>query len=504
MRYWILSIGLLIPAQAWAGPGIAVLEFGGEVGPATREALVTPLSRRYQIIDGETLRAKAAELGIAMSRGPGLARAARKAGAVGVIAGAVSGGQLSLAVFSGETGEVVRTERLRSTGRLRGRALREALIVILEGLRKCPAEVATPEPVPEAVAPEPITPDPVPAEPEPVPVPPAEPPAPAPVEEPGQSDLAYDPGADTSSAASALPGADEEDPLARVRARGAAPAAPPAAAAAVVAKPAPAQESGAPRLVAAVGFGAWSRSFGMHTNDDKYTPSPPDYSSGMAAALAVSFKARPLAFVWDRGFLSALYTRAHFRTTVGLKSQSQYRDSGGAPQTETLGTSLWELTFEAGYDWKILDRPTSPHLELGLGYGMMDFALDWGASATRSMPSAAYRFGLFGLGLELPFSSWIGAHGRFDYRLVTGTGEIEDPAWYGPSSTGGVNMVVGLNGSYRGFTLRAEYSYTRYFYAFAEATSRATDCRTGGTCLKAAGGALDVLHGVTASLGYGF
>lgn len=501
MRYWILSIGLLIPVGAWAGPGIAVLEFGGEMGPTVREALVTPLSRRYPIIDGDALRGAAAELGIVMSRGPGLATAAQKVGAVAVIAGAVSGGQLSLAVFSGETGEVVRTERLRSTGRLSGRALRQALIVILEGLRKCPAEVATADPAPD-VAPEPIAPDPAPAEPEPEPAPPA----PAPVDEPGQADLAYDPNADTSRASSPpLSGADEEDPLSRVRARGAATSTPPASStAAVVAKPVPGRESGAPRLVAAVGVGAWSRTFGMHTNDDQYTPSPPDYSSGLAAALSVSFKARPLAFVWDRGFLSALYTRAHFRSTVGLKSQSQYRDAGGVPQTETLGTSLWELTFEAGYDWKILDRPTSPHLELGLGYGMMDFALDWGASASRSMPAAAYRFGLFGLGLELPFSSWIGAHGRFDYRLVTGTGEIEDPVWYGPSSTGGVNMALGLNGSYKGFIVRAEYSYTRYFYAFSEATSRAADCRTGGTCLKAAGGALDILHGLTASLGYGF
>ena len=501
MRYWILSIGLLIPTGAWAGPSIAALEFGGEAGPTARAALVTPLSRRYQIIDGDTLRGAAAELGIAMSRGPGLAKAARKVGAVAVIAGAVSGGQLSLAVFSGETGEVVRTERLRTTGRLRGRALRQALTVILEGLRKCPAQVAAaPEPVPEPT-PEPITPDPIPADPVPPPV------APAPVDEPGQADLAYDPNADLSgsSAPSALPGADEEDPLGRVRARGAAPSTDPAsAAAAVVAKPTPPTETGAPRLVAAVGVGAWSRTFGMHTNDKEYTPNPPDYSSGMAAALSVSFKARPLAFVWDRGFLSALYTRAHFRSTVGLKSESQYRDAGGVPQTENLDTSLWELTFEAGYDWKLLESPTSPHLELGAGYGMMDFALDWGSSASRSMPSAAYRFGLFALGLEVPFASWIGAHGRFDYRLVSSTGEIEDPAWYGPSSTGGVNMVLGLNGSYRGFTLRAEYSYTRYFYAFAEATSRATDCRTGGTCLKAAGGALDVLHGLTASLGYGF
>ena len=59
---------------------------------------------------------------------------------------------------------------------------------------------------------------------------------------------------------------------------------------------------------------------------------------------------------------------------------------------------------------------------------------------------------------------------------------------------------------------RAEYSYTRYFYAFTEGSARIAACPpcdpkslTCTTCAqKPAGGALDEQHGAIVSLGYSF
>jgi hypothetical protein len=121
------------------------------------------------------------------------------------------------------------------------------------------------------------------------------------------------------------------------------------------------------------------------------------------------------------------------------------------------------------------------------------------------MPDASYKFVLFSLGGYMPFYDMFGAHLRFDYRVVTGTGEIEDDAWYGVSSTGGLNFLVGGYFTWKGMVARLEYGYTRYFYSFDEAEKRLEDCKaSAANCKRAAGGALDVLNSIMVNFGYGF
>ena len=180
---------------------------------------------------------------------------------------------------------------------------------------------------------------------------------------------------------------------------------------------------------------------------------------------------------------------------------SEQKDAAGTGMiTKSFGTTLRQLLVGGGYDWKILpEAARSPHLELKLGFGMVDFSIDWDEGSARNLPAAAYRFFLADLGFRYEFWSWLGAHLNFDYRAVSSSGDIEDDAnWYGASSTGGINLGLGLHGGWKGITATAEYAYTRYFFAFTEANARMAAGK------RSAGGALDQMHTLMLSAGYSF
>jgi len=504
MRHPTLSTALLLLAVLWVRPAegklpVAILLFGGEDGPAARATLVNTLSRRYEIVDGQAVLDVCDELGITMTRGRNLARAAARAGVVAVVGGAVSGGYLSLAIYSGKTGDVVSSGRVRTRGRLSAKGLRAALTVILKGLRQCPTRAPKRRRPPPAPA---LDPTPAPA------------PAPAPAPTGKAPALVFDPdpvidseGGGTGTAAAGQPqlGGAEEDPLSGVKGpnistAAGSPGQASAASATVTKKP---SADGTPRVEATLGLGIWKRS--LQINDhDKRSGAEPKYDSGTALALAVGFRARPIAFFTD-GFAANFYSRLNFQTMLGLESRNTTKDASGAEVIETHGTKLWELRWELlGYDWNVLSKPTSPHVEGGIGFGLMEFAIDWGESLQRPMPASSYKYFLISLGANMPFHSMVGGHFRFDYRVVSGTGEIEEDVWYGASSTGGLNLLVGLDGHYKGFIIRAEYEYTRYFYAFKEAADRVEACTSAATCQRAAGGALDQLHGLMVNVGYSY
>jgi hypothetical protein len=220
----------------------------------------------------------------------------------------------------------------------------------------------------------------------------------------------------------------------------------------------------------------------------------------MTFALSLGAKARPGAFFTD-DWMAGFYSRVHYQMTLGAGSEDKSKG-------ETYGTSLWELCWEvAGYDWNILGNPKSPHVEGGVGFGMMGFSVDWGDSSdSPTLPGASYKFVLFSLGSYMPIYSLLSGHLRFDYRLVTGTGEIEKEDWYGPSSTGGINFVLGIDGTYRKFVASVEYTYTRYFFTFDKAKDHMAECEGPNppTPCFAAGGALDVLHGIMVNFGYSY
>lgn len=492
-----LALLLFAPGTAVAKRAIAVLAFGGTNAEKIRSSLTRPLRHKYEVVDGQELLDACDSLGITMTRGRNLAKAARHVGAVAVIGGAISRGYLSIAVYSGKTGQPIATGRVPCRRRLKRKSLRKALGIILKGMRKAPKRVGRrrrrrpPAPAP--------TPTPAPA------------PTPAPREKPSENNLTFDPEPITSSDASQVDDASYENPLAAEEN----PLAPKGPQGPTFDQPPPAEVTktpeedthGTPKVEATVGIGTWMRSLEIN-QPDIYNPAP-KYSSGAAFALGVGFKIRPIAFFTD-GLASSFYSRFHFQTMLGLESKNN---------DQVFGTSLWEIRWEVvGFDWNIMSKPTSPHLEGGIGFGLMSFAIDWGEAPDHAMPNASYQHFLIALGGHIPVTKQlkgdldIGVHLRFDYRVVTQTGEIEDEqSWYGPSSTGGINGLIGISANYKGIVGRLEYSYTRYFYSFTDAQVRldssAAACSVDPNspdCKRAAGGALDQLHGIILSGGYSF
>ena len=108
---WPMLVGaslMLLSTTAVAKPTIAVLAFGGKQGPSVRKRLVGSLRGQYRVIHGDKVLDACDELGISMSRGRNLSRCAQKAGAAAVVGGAVGGDILSLVIFSGKTGKVIK------------------------------------------------------------------------------------------------------------------------------------------------------------------------------------------------------------------------------------------------------------------------------------------------------------------------------------------------------------------------------------------------------------
>ncbi len=491
----LLGAALLLPGEAMAKSTIAVLAFGGKKGASARKRLVSSLKGQYRVIHGDKVLDACDELGISMSRGRKLARCAQRAGARAVIGGAVGGDILSLVIFSGKTGKVVKKGSVVCEGRLSAADLRDALSIVQAGLRKVPsggrAPRAKPRPRPR---PKPRVVD----EPEPDDGLEFDPDSkdesdkgdfsfePDPVDRPPKKTARVNPDEDPLDGGSYKPGDSDPDRGTRKTTD------------AKVTKKVIAHD-GYPRLLAVVGLGTWIRDFSLHDPARTTNPSTgkpwnhPGYNSSAAFALRLAAKARPAAFFTD-GFASWLYLRMQFQTTLGL--QSLTKENG---VEKTYGTSFLEFIMDAGVDWNILKKPTSPHLVAGIGGGMMDFSIDWESDPPHTLPDASYGFFLIRAGVNWPFHSMVGAHFNFDYRVVGGSGEVEDSDhWYGPSSTGGINLALGIDGAYKGFIASLEYTYTRYFYAFTEAEDRVSANK------RAAGGALDILHGFVFSVGYAF
>ena len=477
--------GLLVPAPAVAKPAIAVLAFGGEDGAKVRTGLMRLLRARYNVLDGQDLLDACDELGIAMSRGPNLARAAKHIGAIGVVGGTAAGGRAAIAVYSGETGEPVLTSTLPSKNLAK---LLQPVAKALRGLEAAPVKKA-------ADPSQPIDKggggggkeDGLTFEPDPVERPgtgtgqPKAGTGPA-ASAGGQASAAANPIGDGSSSSAALD-YDPETPGGKGAKGG--PSGGGAQTPAVADKPSADRPL---RVAGTVGFGTWMRDFSL--NDPVGTA--PRYSSGAAFALRVGVDVRPVAFFTD-GYPAGVFIRLRYQAALGL--QSKIKDAGG----DGFSTSLGELLLDFGYDWKIMQQSaTSPHVEAGIGFGMMNFGIDW-KTATKTLPDAAYRFVPIGVGLNWPFLSFMGAYVRGDYRVVLSSGEVEDENnWYGKSGTGGISLAIGVTGTWKKIIGSVEYAYTRYFYAFKDAVARQQAGK------RAAGGALDLLHGFIANVGYSY
>jgi len=221
-----------------------------------------------------------------------------------------------------------------------------------------------------------------------------------------------------------------------------------------------------------------------------------NYRSGLVPALMIDAAIYPLAF-FHRGPLANLGLVGRYYRVLGLKSQP--------PLGEPVHTTLH--TFEMGlrYRWNMLGRLTSPTLNAGVEFGRLGFVIWDDETNFVPLPDIVNIYLKLALvGLEVPFYAKnnyrIGAMGSFDYLLIFSSGEIEntDSAGYGRSSTGGIEIGLGMFGSYGGFFVKAGGFYRRIFYDFDN------NCYNTNLSCKAAGGALDVYMGGSVLAGYAY
>lgn len=506
-RSWIglalLVAAWLCPGAVWAEQVVAVLAFGGDDEGNVRGAVVDPLFNRYNIIHGDKVLDACDELGIPMSRGRNLARCAQRAGAAAVVGGAVQGGKLSLVVFSGKDGQVLVKGSVPCRGRLSSRNLRKALSVVLKGLNKAPrARGSTRRPPP-------------------------------PEKEPSK-DFSFDPEPVKRGEEVAGGGQGEdldEDPLTGTGTPSFDPDGDDPAVTGGGEQPK--KESGGagrtrtswPALEVALGVGLWSRNFTL--NDPAATNlvvgskseqmGHPEYKSGAAFLIRLYTKVRPLAFFME-GLATGPFIKLLFQSTAGLQSKALGQDpTSGKPVVQLLATGFWELDFEVGYDWDVFDNNAmGPHVIASLGYSKMNFNIDWPVEAKTiaetkgRLPNVDYSCFLIKVGVAgnaINFGDWVtlGGHFFFDFRPVLGdVGDVEDPTlWYGPATVNGLGMALGIDGRVNisesiKLMLSLEYTYTRYWYVFTEGAARVKNNT------RAAGGALDELHGFIVNVGYAY
>lgn len=408
------------PVSAQTKRMVAVLPFENDKSSA-REVIVAQIEGQFDIIHGDQLSDACSRMNVPMEQCPA------EVGAVAVIAGAVKGRKLLIAVYSGQTGDMLASGTVPLRGKLVGKSLSAAMAIVAEGLEKAPESVTKAKP------------------------------------EGGQ-----EPGP------ASAPAGKEEDPLAV----GGVPSGP------VVEKK---KRRGTPRIEGYLTMGVWAKSFSV---TDTYKGAAPQFNSGAAFTLGFKILTRPAAFFMENP-LANVYLGLRYRHTVGLETQ-QKDASNGSP----LPTSMSEVLFEFGYDWKLVSASSSPHLLLGAGYGTTDFSIEFPMGTTATMPAAAYRFLPIQGVLQIPFTRRMGTRLGFDYRFLFNIGQLEDATWFGPASGGGLNAFGAIDVSYKGFVGSIEYAYTRYFFSFTDKWKDVHD--------NAAGGAVDQLHTVSFNAGYSY
>ncbi|PIE18858.1 MAG: hypothetical protein CSA65_03920 [Proteobacteria bacterium] len=489
---FIALLAIIASASAAEARKVAVLRFGGVHGSGARAKIASALRRKHSVLEATAVPDACADLGISMSKGRNLARCAQKVGATAVIGGTTKAHKLTLVVFSGKTGNVIGSGRVRWSSFPSRGMVGSAMRLINRALRKAPRFVGhRPKPrrsTPRRTQRKPDPPD-----------------------EPGgltfePDDVGSDSGSKGGGSPDGLPSIPNEDPL---DSKGPAKAKPETSKPnASAKKEGGSTEPGDPRAYATAGLGTWFRTFSI--NQPTESRWDKGYTSGAAFIFALEAAVRPLAFFLD-GFAAGIFARLRFQHTIGLKSGFKDKSKGTG---EMLSTSISQFIIDLGYSWNILGKADSPRVEFGLGYGMLDFSIDWGSlSADQQIPSTAYRFVLIGVGGSYPFTSFasgkmpLAASLRFDYRIVVDAGGVvaDDQPGFGPSSTGGLALALGLKSGYGGIVFGIEYTYTRFFYAFSDTQDRVDQTRQDPSNPKpAAGGALDEMHAIFVSGGYSF
>ena len=425
----------------------------GSTGPKLRAFLLARLRQRFRIVAPSRLHSTARRLGLPFRRGRSLARIARSAGVFAVVVGRADARRLTVAVLGAKRGRVLlrRRSSWRSRrGRLRSwRRVAKAVNAALRRARP-PRHRAVRRQRPQPMRFPPET-----------------------VRRGSTEDetLDYRPGAPAAA----------RSPTLRAAGQGGTGVKPP------------------PRLALRGGLGIWTRRFTLRAPAANRPHG--EYSSGAAAALQLSLFGRPLSFFSD-GVVANFWAQLDFQSSLGLSSD--------APGVEgSFGTSMWQLLFGLGYRWNILATSASPELDFGLGFGVLDFGIDW-ASTPQQVANVGYGFFRLGTAVAVPFLRmamgdasvvpWLQelrATFGLNYRAAFGTGQVTEDAWYGPGSSSGFDLSLALDWPLGHFAIRLAYELIWMSTGFDDdqAPRIAAD-------KLAADGATDVYHSMMLGVGY--
>ncbi len=152
-------------------------------------------------------------------------------------------------------------------------------------------------------------------------------------------------------------------------------------------------------------------------------------------------------------------------------------------------TTRWRRAFAAARVRARTGSQVSPLVGVTVGYGEELFAFDTAANA--ALPSVDYRFVRAGADVRVPLGRFA-LFANCAYMFVTSAGETA--ARFPRASVAGIEGDLGGAFSFGSFEARLTASYRRFFYAMHPQPGDA----------YVAGGAVDELSGLQASLAYAY
>lgn len=183
------------------------------------------------------------------------------------------------------------------------------------------------------------------------------------------------------------------------------------------------------------------------------------YEGGAYPEFAVRLELFPIALLTD-----------NFARNVGLGfSYSRHLSISTTMETKQgqaeVDTSSWEMLLDLLVRWPILDRPTTPVVNLHVGWGMRNFVL----GPNHILPTFKYNFLRFGLGGYVPLTTRLFAIiADFDLRPVLGMGQDAVNAFGAKESGFGWSIRAGLGGRLDlGLTYGLVFEYLRFSADFA-------------------------------------
>jgi hypothetical protein len=244
-----------------------------------------------------------------------------------------------------------------------------------------------------------------------------------------------------------------------------------------------------PYFDASAGFILTSRQFSFDT------AGLPAFHSTIAPGLRIDATGYPLAILANRpgaamNALTGLGVGITYDAIFWADSKPCPPHAPGTPcpdTTEAYGTS--ETRLEAGlrWHWNFLMKPIRPDLLVTTQYGLHSFTIAKRPDGSDvGPPDVTYQYFSIGVGVRVPFTSYLAAGLLFNIHAVLDSGSVQTTAELGPGSAFGFRVHLWLEGRiWRGLTARLAAFYEQFGLGFdappaTKMASSATDQYYGG------------------------